>query len=116
MISGKRKFDRISRDVKELGMLNAHQLVEYHQLCLVRSILATGEPPALRAMFVCASHNHDTRRTGDLRPPRVKTNAGKRRLSFASAERFNALPPDVRHCTSRSGFKGGLLRVLRGDV
>ena len=41
VISGRRKFEHISDVLRQLGWLTAVQLVDYHRLCLVRSVLDT---------------------------------------------------------------------------
>jgi len=66
VISGRRKYDRISGVLKELKWLRAKQLVKYHQLCLLKSVLATGLPSDIAEMFSYVSTVYNTRKTKQL--------------------------------------------------
>ena len=115
VISGKRKYDHISSELKRMQWLSASQLVEYHRLCVIQKALITGLPPGITNQLTVAAHNHNTRSHGHLQRPRARTNAGKRRLCFGGASAYNRLPPEL-HQLSLGRFKHRLKEVLLADV
>ena len=115
VITGKRKFDRISREAERLGILPAHSLFEYHQLLLTKSVLRFGEPEILRQMFEHVDHDRGTRQVGQLRLPRVKSETGKRRIAYLGAKMFNDLPAAMQDAMTMSRFKEDLARLLEAN-
>ena len=111
VISRKRKYDHISQEVRRLGLLTAQQLVTYHQMCLLRRILVSGEPRELN-LFATADHGHRTRYAHRLVTVRARTCAGERRIFNGAVRKYNDLPNEVRDAVSMSGFKRALERVL----
>ena len=98
VISGRRKFDRIS-DVRDaLGWPTARELYKLHSLNLLHKIRITEEPLVLSSQLRANStlRSRSTRQDGDLALPRVRTEAGRRRLLFKTVQRYNELPPEVR--------------------
>ena len=112
VLTGKRKFEHISREVIRLRLPDPTKLLNYHQLSIVHGVLLTDEPAALSSMFEYADHNYGTRQAGRLRPSRARTNAGKRRLGHTASTQYNALPPDLIAKTSVPGFRRSLRTVL----
>ena len=110
VISRRRKYDRISDVLKSLEWLRAGQLVKYHQLCLIKSVLDSNVPPDIAAMFSYVSTPYQTRQAGQLSCPRANNNTGKRRLAHCSAQ-FNRLPMDVRGLRM-TAFKRNLKHLL----
>ena len=98
VISGRRKFDHISDVRGALGWPTARQLYELHSLCLLHKIRSTEEPLALSSQLRPNStlRSRSTRQDGDLALPRVRTEAGRRRLLFNTVQQYNGLPPEVR--------------------
>ena len=98
VISGHRKFDRISDVRGAPGWPTARQLYELHSLCLLHKIHSTEEPLALSSQLRANStlRSRSTRQDGDLALPRVRTEAGRRRLLFNTVQQYNGLPPEVR--------------------
>ena len=94
VISGRRKYEHISGVLKELKWLSAEQMVKYHQLCLLKSVLANGLSYDIAEMFTHVSTGHNTRQTGQLSCPRAKTGSGTRRFVQCGLL-FNGLPPDL---------------------
>ena len=110
VIGGRRKYDRVSDVLQQLGWLSARQLVSYHRLCLIKTALDTQLPADIAAMFSYVSTPHHTRQSGQLQCPRAKTCSGARRLSHASAL-FNGLPNELQSL-SRPAFKRQLRLLL----
>ena len=106
VISGRRKFDRISDVRGALGWPTARQLYELHSLNLLHKIRITEEPLALSSQLQANStlRSRSTRQDSDLPLPRLRTEAGKRRLLFSTVQRYNGLPPEVR-LLSLNAFK-----------
>ena len=111
VISRKSKYDHISQEVRRLGLMTAQQLVTYHQMCLIRRILVTGEPHEL-SLFSSADHEHRTRYAHRLVTVRARTCAGERRIFNGGVRKYNDLPTEVRDAVSMGGFKRALERVL----
>ena len=112
VVSGKKKYEHISHETRRLGFMTARQLVTYHQVCLVRRILATGEPRELRSLFAGTDHEHGTRYASRLVTTRARTHAGERRISNVGARKFNNLPSEVRGAATMAGFKRALMSAL----
>ena len=76
VIGGRRKYDRVSDVLRQLGWLSARQLVSYHRLCLIKTALDTQLPADIAAMFSYVSTPHHTRQSGQLQCPRAKNALG----------------------------------------
>ena len=98
VVSGRRKFDHISNVREEPGWHTARQLYKQHTLTLLHKILATGEPQARASQIQANSslRSRSTRQNTDLALPRVRTEAGKRRLLYSTVQLYNELPSDIR--------------------
>ena len=96
VVCGRRKYDHISTDYRQLGWLNAEQLVKYHRVCLIHSTLATGFPVGIAENLFTGDHQHSTRMRSQLKRPQVKTSAGVRRLYFSGVDVYNKLPQEIR--------------------
>ena len=116
MVSGRKKYDRISDVVKNLKWLNAEQPVSYHELCLLKRVLLTGVPPDVAAMFTHVEHIHGTRQQGQLRAPRARNNSGLRRFSVRSTKLFNKLPEATKSQSRLYLFKKYLKRHMLRDT
>ena len=112
VITGKKKFESVAREAERLCILSARSLADYHELTLVKSTLRFGEPEALREMFEYVAHGRETRQSGQLRLPRVRSEMGKRRISFRGAKLFNELPDNMQTTLHMSRFKEDLVRIL----
>ena len=57
----------------------------------------TGEPETLSSRLLVNSslRSRSTRQDADLSLPRVRTEAGRRRLLFGTVQQYNGLPPEV---------------------
>ena len=110
VIGRRRKYDHISDVLKSLEWLRAGQLVKYHQLCLIKSVLECSVPPDIAAMFSYVSTSYHTRQTGQLSCPRARNNSGLRRLAHCSAQ-FNGLPTDIK-VLSTNAFQRNLKHLL----
>lgn len=97
VISGKRKFDRISAVREDLGWLTSPHLVAHHTLTLLHKIRRWGEPESLAAQFYLNRDRPDrvrsTRQDNLLSLPSVRTATGKRQFRYRAAAEYNNLPP-----------------------
>ena len=112
-VSGRRKFDHISDVREELGWPTARQLYEQHSLNFLHKIRCTGEPEALSSQLQVNStlRSRSTRQDADLALPRVRTEAGRRRLLFRVVQSYNRLPLEIRDLSLKS-FKREVLQYL----
>ena len=113
VISGRRRFDHVSDVRAALGWPTARQLYELHSLNLLHKIRITEEPLALSSQLQTNSslRSRSTRQDGDLALPRVRTEAGRRRLIYSSVQQYNRLPPEVRLLSLRA-FKHAVADLL----
>ena len=113
--SGRRKFDHISDVRDELGWPTARQLYELHSLSLQHKIRCTGKPETLSSRLLVNSslRSRSTRQDADLSLPRVRTEAGRRRLLFGTVQQYNGLSPGVRSM-SLGRFKRSVSDLLFG--
>ena len=116
IISGKRKFEHISRVREDLGWLDSPDLVSHHSLTLLHKIRLTGQPESLATQFYTnrerPDHVRSTRRDDLLSLPNIRGSAaGKRQFVFRAADQYNSLPSEF---TSMSAgvFKRALKRRL----
>ena len=97
VVSGKRKFDHISNVIRDLRWMSAEKLVQYHTVCAVFRAVETGRPTYIAdtiGMPACTTHDHATRRSRELCLPRIRTEAGRRRLCYRGAKLFNEINVD----------------------
>ena len=78
-----------------------------HKFILVFKCLNNLIPKYLTQYFTRNAdlHNHATRRSNDLYPPKPKHNMGKRTFKYAGAIYFNSLPDYAKSGTSVNSFK-----------
>ena len=57
-------------------------------------------------------HDHATRRSNDLHPPKPKRNMGKRTVKYAGAVYFNYSPNYAKSATSVNSFKNMLTKYF----
>ena len=117
VISGRRKHDHISDIFRELHWLDARNLVMYHRLCLIHSAITTGRPEGIASMIgATAQHQHQTRGATQHILPRIRTEVGRRRLSYSGVREYNRLPFRTNIRNFRSQLRRHLLRVQHGDA
>ena len=115
VISGRRKFDRISDVLRDLEWLSAHNLYRFHALTLLKRTLVTAQPESLAANLVQRRHVHQrsTRQDDMLHLPSILAESGRRRFLYSTVTAFNALPPDIRDmslCRFKKELRCHLLR------
>ena len=105
IVSGRKKYDRISDVVRDLQWLRAEELASYHTLCLLKRVMLTGQPHDIAAMLTTADHAYDTRQSHQLRRSRTVSNSGTRRFSFRASDLYNRLLPT--YVTHRISISSG---------
>ena len=93
-----------------LNWLNLASRRKMHQRILVFKCLNNLVPKYLMQYFTRNAdlHDHATRRSNDLHPPKPKCNMGKRTFKYAGAIYFNSLPNYVKSAISVNSFKNML--------
>ena len=112
VISGRRKRDHISDVLAQLKWLTAAELVEYHTVCAIQRIILTGSPEDVRKTLgerASRHHSHDTRRASDITLPRIRTEAGRRRLNRRGVELLNKSKIDPHVPAFKSRVKKTIL-------
>ena len=92
VVSGRRRRDHISDVVQRLGWMTARQLVEYHTVSAVTKVVVNGLPEGVYNTIgapAASSHTHDTRYANRLSVPRIRTEAGRRRLCYRGVVMYN---------------------------
>ena len=90
-----------------LNWLNLASRRKMHKCILVFNSLNNLVPRYRKQYFTRNAdlHDHATRRSNDLHPPKPKCNMGKRTFKYAGAIYFNSLPNYVKSATSVNSFK-----------
>ena len=115
VISGRRKYDHIHDVLEELRWLNVPNLVSYHRLCMVHTVAATGRPETIATTIgTTAQHQYRTRAAGYHVLPRIRTEAGRRRLCYGAVRDYDRLPFDVNARNFRPRLRRYLLRDQYG--
>ena len=114
VITGRRRSDRISDAVRDLGWLPAREMAQYHALCLLKRIMVAGEPAALAHQIMTRRAHRDrpTRQDTDLCLPRIRSESGRRSFVYRAPAAFNTIPVGIRSGTP-SQFKRMIRKRLR---
>ena len=113
VVSGRRKYDRVSDVINELGWLHTESLFRYQSIVLVNKMLATSEPQQFATCLVTRQsvHGRDTRYNDMLVTPTVRSESGRRRFLYSAVSGYNELPADLR-ALSQARFKPALREHL----
>ena len=112
VVTGRRRYDHISDAIETLGWLTAQQLIDFHTVCAVQSVITHHEPPRLYHTICPRAneiHRYDTRGAGNWTLPRIHTESGRRRLCYRGMSLVNTHRLDV----ADHSFRGTLKTVLR---
>ena len=94
VVTGRRKYDRISDTFSQLRWFTAAELTNYHRLSALHQALITSSPATLALTFgepARQRHDHDTRRSAERTLPRFNNDAGRRRLNYSAMQLYNNL-------------------------
>ena len=111
VVTGRRRHDHISDAVQQLGWLTAEQLIVYHTVCSVQTVMVTGRPESLAATMghrLSVQHEHNTRNAHHFVVPRMRTETGKRRLCYRGVKALNELEIDPGEPAFRASLKCAL--------
>lgn len=115
VIAGRKKSDHISVVLRGLRWLSATQLHDYHALCLLKRLLTNSEPHSLvrRLLRRRDVRQTQTRQDNHLDLPTIRSESGRRRFFYRTADMYNRLPSRI--AVSRIGaFKRRLRSHLTG--
>ena len=92
IISGRRKYDRVSGVIKDLKWLPVDTMLVHSDLCLLHKVIVKNEPDVIRNRI---KYNRDvtvrrTRFSNHLYLPRFKTNVGQRTFNYRACKLYNA--------------------------
>ena len=105
VVSGRRRSDHISDVIRDLRWLNSQQLIQYHTVCALMQAVRSGTPQYLAGTIGQQQrdvHGRDTRSAHQLSLPRIRTEAGRRRLCYRGVKVVNDMGIDPRSCTRRA--------------
>ena len=113
VVSGRRKYDHVSDVLDDLGWLHVDNMYKYRYLTLVRKMLDTSEPLQLAGSLATRQsvHDRDTRQSGQLLTPSIRSESGRRRFSYTAVSEYNGLPHELRSLSS-ARFARGLREYL----
>ena len=101
VVCGRRKHDHISDVFRDMSWLTASELVLYHRVCSMNCALVIRRPESIAdtlGQTARLRHAHDTRRASEITLPRIRAEAGRRRLCYGAVQAYNGLPefnPDI---------------------
>ena len=104
---------KTSKDIlRVLNWLSLACRRKLHKCTLVFKCLNNLVPKYLTQFFTRnrAFHDHATRRSNDLHPPKPKHNMGKRTFKYTGTIYFNALPACIKSAPSLSNFKNLIIK------
>ena len=92
IISNRQKYDHITDVLHKLEWLNARQFIEYFDLCILYSMVSTGQPHLLASQF---KFNRDvrersTRQSNEIHLARPRTNHKKRTFVYPASALINS--------------------------
>ena len=100
VVTGLRKFERISRARDDLKLLSPRQLSDLQTMTMVYKAHVRGEPSELASFFEtfadARSCERVTRQDRVLRPPGTRTTTGQRSFGYRAVSLLNRLPVDAR--------------------
>ena len=106
VVSGHRKFDRITPVLRTLHWLPIKNRIKFKYGTIIFKTLQNSEPVYLRNLI---SHKPDNGLRSDakclLNVPPCKTVLASRAFTVAAPTVWNEIPLDIRKCTSLSNFK-----------
>ena len=108
VVSGRRRSDHISGVIEQLGWMRAAELAEYHTVCAVQRAIATGHPAHICDTIgprASELHRHNTRHADLITRPRIRTEAGRRRLSIRGVKLLNGYRLDPAAPAFRAKLK-----------
>ena len=100
IISNRQKYDHITDVLHKLEWLNARQFIEYFDLCMLYSMVSTGQPHLLASQF---KFNRDvrersTRQSNEIHLARPRTNHKKRTFVYPASALVNSY--DIKNSNS----------------
>ena len=100
IISNRQKYDHITDVLHKLGWLNARQFIEYFDLCMLYSMVSTGQPHLLASQF---KFNRDVRerstcQSNEIHLARPRTNHKKRTFVYRASALINSY--DIKNSNS----------------
>lgn len=96
----------------ETKLMNIKQLYTYTTCLLIRKILNKHIQTDITFTKKSQSHKYCGRKGDHLILPMVRTNYGKKSLTFDGVQLYNKLPPDVKHAKTLRAFKSGLAKYI----
>ena len=100
VVTGLRKFDRVSRARSDLHLLTPHQMCKLQTVITAQKAYMFGEPSDLASLFQtfadARAGERVTRSDQCMRPPTMRTAAGQRSFAYRAAELLNKMPAEVR--------------------
>ena len=100
VVTGLRKYDRVSDARVGLGLLTPRQMCCSQTAAIAQRVCVLGEPADLAPLFRTYSEaricERTTRQDRHLRPPATRTAAGQRSFAYRAAVLLNSMPDHVR--------------------
>ena len=112
VISGRRKYSHVTDILRDLNWLSAANLALYHRICSVRRVIVSSQPTSVACTLETLDHGHDTRHSGRLRLPRIRTEAGRRQLVHSGVNSYNDF---IATYDGRTRLKTAVTRYLLHD-
>ena len=117
VVTGRRKFDHIADTFDQLGWLNA-QLISLHAVCAVGKAVASGVPESIAQTIGPPAnqvHGHCTRNSNHRALPRIRTEAGRRRLCYRGVDILKGIGIEPTTASFKADAKTCLLLESGGS-
>lgn len=96
----------------ETKLMNVKQLYTYNTCILIRKILNNSFHTNLTFTKVKQTTSRSTRRASFIVTPKIRTNYGKKTISYEGARLYNKLPSSLKNITSHNQFKKQLAQYI----
>ena len=113
VVSGRRRYDHVTDVLNDLKWMTAIELSQYHRLCLLHRVINTELPKVLYdtvGVTGAQRHTHATRAACAITLPQIKSEAGRKRISYSAVLAYNRLPFTPRAMSFRRQLRKHLSR------
>jgi hypothetical protein len=114
MACGLRKYDSVSNELRDKGILSMENRITLRILLIVRTVIETNLPEYLRELLEWYQPGRALRSldSQQLSQSRVRTKAGARAFQIVAAAVWNEIPQHVRDLKTQFAFRKAVYEIL----
>ena len=114
VIFNKRKQEHVSPLLRQLNWLSVENRLKLDTACFMFKVAHGTVPDTISGLFTRVNevNQHETRQAWDFYTPMMRTQAGRRALSFRGPKLWSTVPQDLKNSVSLRSFKHAYRRIL----